>query len=293
MIQINLLDQPGSKGKPGAQGVSFSSAARPGGSPAGGILIVLALALLLALDGGLFYYAYSQVEASTAALNTVKAKQKKLKSEIEKKTAMADQVRQYREVVANQMDVLKSLDPPDRILWCEKINALSNLMPPNVFLAQFKVDENVKMVETQQSVEARAKWAKSPKKGSTKEPAAVQKPVISYSVLLVGLALGKDNVEQMQNVTAFHKALIDNSEQDAAGKTRRFMDGFNDNIEFESVEATMYEGTPVNKFIFRLTTKPMGSDEPAAASAGPGGKNPSTSQAAPPPRRRPRGEDSN
>ena len=276
MIQINLLDQSGLKGKASAPGVSLSSAARPGGSPLGAVLIVICAVLLLGIDGGLFFYAYAKVNESTVALDAVKAQQKKLKIEIDKKTMMADQVRKYREVVNNQMDVLKSLDPPDRILWCEKINALSNLMPANVFLAEVKIDENIKMVETQQSKEAHMKWDKSPKKATLKEPTPVQKPVINYTVMMTGLALGKDNVEQMQNVTAFHKALIDDAEVDSSGKMRRFMDGFNDNIEFDSLEATMYEGMPVNKFIFKLTTKPMGEDEPADAAKAPGGQGAAT-----------------
>jgi hypothetical protein len=177
---------------------------------------------------------------------------------------LADQIKQYREIVANQMDVLRSLDPPDRILWCEKINMLANLIPQNVFLAEVKIQENVKMVETEQSKAAREKWEKSKNKEKIKEPPMVQKPVINYDVHLTGLGLGKDNVEQMQNVTAFHRAITEYTETDEKG-TRHFMDGFANNIEFESVEATVYEGTPVNKFIFKLTTKPMGEDSSAKA----------------------------
>lgn len=277
MIQINLLDQPGAKTTKvsSAAGSAFSAPAKPSGSPAVTVVVLLLAGVLLVVNAGAAYFAYSNVLQSENSLEQVKNSQKKLKDEIAHKMSQAEQIRHYREVVSNQMDVLRSLDPPNRILWCEKINELSDLMPPKVFLSEIKVTENSKMVETQQSKDARANWEKSPKKSKLPPPPVVQKPVISYDVFVTGLALGRDNVEQMKNVTAFHKALIENSGVDASGKPIHFMDGFNDNIEFESLEATLYEGTPVNKFVFKLTTKPSGEDSPstgekpaASASAG-------------------------
>jgi hypothetical protein len=267
MIQINLLDQTGSKAARTSTAPLVAGGPRSNGNGGGlgAMLVPVFILAMLLVNGGLGWMAWQNVSASNRQYAEVQLAQRKVKTEISKKMDQAEQIKKYREVVANQMDVLKSLDPSDRILWCEKLNMLSDLVPQNVFLAEVKINEDVKMVETAQSKAAREKWEQSKDKTKLKEPPMVQKPVISYIVRLTGLALGKDNVEQMQNVTAFHRAITEFAEKDTRGAAHRFMDGFNNNIEFESVEATTYEGTPVNKFIFKLTTKPMGEDSPKTA----------------------------
>src|SRR5690606_36431461 len=146
----------------------------------------------------------------------------------------AEQVRKFREVVNNQMDVLRSLDPPDRILWSEKLNMLAGLIPPDVFLDEVKVVERVDLVETEQSKAAREAWRKNDNSKKGPEPKIVYRPVISYNLFITGLALGDNHVEQFNNVMAFHKAMIDHEEPARGGETRRFMDGFRDEIQFES-----------------------------------------------------------
>lgn len=265
MIRINLLDQGTIKGsRPGKAaplGASRSSSAGGGGS----MLVMLVAIGMLAINGAAFFYAWGNVQASNRRVSAIETKVASVKKEIGLKEQEAAQLQHYREVLANQMDVLRSLDPTDRILWCEKINMLANLIPANVFIAEVKISEDVKMVETEQSKKARETWAKSKSKTKGKEPEVVTRPVISYVVRLTGLALGKDNVEQFNNVLAFHKAMTEHELVGRNGAKVRFMDNFNENIEFESVEATLYEGTPVNKFIFKLTTKPMGEEDKSQA----------------------------
>lgn len=266
MIQINLLPQNSSRGRSsGGQ----AAVARSGG----GMGIVWAMAVLvLLIDGGAGYLAFRQVTQATSKYMTVLSEYDMVKKQVDERMSKAEEVRQFREVVNNQMDVLRSLDPPDRILWSEKLNMLANLMPPNVFISEVEVKEYVTMVETAQSKAARERYKKAlankkENEATPKEPPVVNKPVIHYVMHITGLSLGENNDEQLNNVTKFHKAIINYERVDGKGEKRRFMDGFTSNIEFESIVATEYEGTPVNKFIFKLTTKPMGIEEPKKPAA--------------------------
>ena len=270
MITINLLDHSNPKGRPGKPAAPGARSSSGGG---GGFLTILTLVIAVGLNGAAGYVGFSHYSQARERFTAVKVEHEKVKAEIAAKETEAESVRKYREVVANQLDVLNSLDPPDRILWAEKLNMLSGLVPTNVFLAEVDVTEKVDMVETEQSKAARAKWQKMKKadKEKTKEPAIVTKPVISYVVKLTGLASGRDNVEQFDNMMKFHQAMTEYQMVGQGGETRRFMDSFNPNIEFEKVEATVYEGVPVNQFVFKLTTRPMGQDteKPAAETAAP------------------------
>lgn len=221
-----------------------------------------AILFMLLVNFSAGFMAYQRVYQAGAQYDKVKQNYDFIKGQIDKKMSQAEQIRKYREVVTNQMDVLKSLDPPDRILWSEKVNMLASLIPANVFLSGVEVNENVEMVETEQSKIARTKWEKMEASKRPKvQPVSVKKPIIHYVMHLSGLSLGENNVEQMNNIMKFHNAMIAYESVDGKGVKRRFMDGFDPTIEFGPIEAADYEGTPVNKFIINLTTKKMGSDE--------------------------------
>lgn len=262
MIQINLLQETGRKAssrkKSGAAAVR-----RPGGGgPSPLFLLTLVAALLL--NGLAGYYYYNQISAARIEYEDAKASRDKYKREIEQNLSKAEEVRKFREVVENQMDVLRTLDPPERILWCEKLNMISNLMPPNVFLSDLEVTEQVEMVETEESRAAHAAWEKTPPEKRGKEPAIVKKPILNYVLRLTGLALGADNVEQMNNIMKLHNALMTHEAKDPMGQRRRFMDGFQETIEFGTIEATNHEGEPVNRFQLTLISHKMGGAAPKA-----------------------------
>lgn len=253
MIKINLLPQNEQKKyKGGAAAPKIGS---------GSMIIVAAAILMLAINGGAGWMAFRSVMTAKQGLDEVQSRYDSINAEITKKMSSADAVRKYREVVTNQMDVLKSLDPSDRILWSEKLNMLSNLVPSDVFLTEIVVNEQTKMVETEASKAARAKWEKDTREKKGKQPEQVLKPIITYKMTLTGLALGKDNVEQFNNVLRLQKALTTYSMKDNKGKAHRFMDGFIPNVEFGPIEASTYEGTPVNHFVFILNTMTQGTEE--------------------------------
>lgn len=251
MIKINLLPQNMTKG---------GAAAGPNKASRPMTLVILAGVIMAAINGLAGWMAFNCVITAKEDADRIQVKYDKVDKQIKDRMQEADLVRKYREVVKNQMDVLKSLDPPDRLLWCEKLNMLSNLMPTDVFVSEITVLEHVEMVETEASKAAHVKWERVDKKKGP-EPTAVKKPLITYDMKLTGLALGRDSTEQLNNVIKFNNALTTYRMTDAQGKERRFMDGFDPTIGMGAITTTVYEGTPVDQFIFMLKTKAIGTEE--------------------------------
>ncbi len=255
MIRINLLDSTQQK--------KARRGATPGAATgrAGAALVVFVALAFLTLDGTLAWRMWSQVDRSKRELKAAVAEHAELERKISLQTNEAAEVSRFREVVANQMDVLRSLDPPDRILWSQKINMLASLTPNNVFLDEIRIAEMVEEVETEASKQAIENWRKSTDKNKGPQPAPVRRPVIRYRLVLTGLATGEDHIEQFDNVMAFYRSMIDYQMVDTQGQPQRFMDGFHREMEFEEIKGEVYEGVGVNKFIFRLTTLPMGEEQ--------------------------------
>jgi Tfp pilus assembly protein PilN len=253
MIRINLLDSPTqNRARPTGSGAA--------GQPLGTLVIVLTVALMLGVNGIVGGTLFQKVDRAGDEARHLRAEIKKVENQIAQHYETSDQVRQFQEVLGNQKEVLRTLDPPDRILWCEKINMLAALIPKDVFLSDIEVSEVVEMVETEQSRQAHQKWESTDKRQRGQEPETVKKPVIHYEIALTGLATGRDSVEQFDNVLAFHRAMTNYQVAAAPGKAHRFMDGFVSNVDFGSIEATTYEGAPVNKFVFKLRTLSQGED---------------------------------
>src|SRR5690606_10492980 len=139
-----------------------------------------------------------------------------------------------------------------------KINMLANLVPANVFLTEVKVQEQVEMVETEASRLAREKWENTDKKDRGEQPEAVRRPVIHYDLTISGMAPGRDSTQMFDNALEFHRAMIAPQMVDTDGLTRRFMDGFVNNLDVGSIEADVHEGQRVNKFVFKLRTEDVG-----------------------------------
>lgn len=259
MIQINLLPTTDRKGGAAKKAEKVKSV---GGAFESLVVLVFAGATF-AVVGATGYLSWNKVHQTKVAYHKLESEKKQIESEIDKFSDKAKEVQRMREIFDNQWEVLQSLDPPNRILWSEKINMLADLIPADVFLTKLHLEEHVTDVEIESSIEAREKWEAGGKKGP--KPPVVKKPVITYTFRITGLATGSDNVEQFDNVIKFSDAIVAHESTDARGNKTRFMDNFSPNIDFEELEATLYEGTPVNQFTFRLTTEPMGKDEKPAS----------------------------
>ncbi|MCE5228108.1 hypothetical protein LLG95_00745 [bacterium] len=261
MIQINLLDS--------AQSKNHKRAVVDKPMPAGGVsfVVIAAVILMIALNGAVGWTCWSAISDSSNKYEAVAAKYKKVQGQIDSKMKTADEVRKFREVVSNQMDVLRTLDPPDRILWSQKINMLASLIPSDVFIDEVRINEDVQMVETEASRKAIETWKKSNDQKKGAQPKQVFRPVLRYHLTLSGLAMGEDHDAQNNNVMAFQRALNEYQTTDAVGHAHRFMDGFQQEMQFEVIKGEVYEGVAVNKFVFKLTTVPFGEEKAKPAPA--------------------------
>lgn len=254
MIQINLLEQASRNKKLSAVKRKMSSG---GGPNLASLLILLAGVAVLAVDGVAGWLAFSAFNEARAEYVAIENEVATLQEEMDEKLSTASEIRKVRKVLNNQMEVLRSLDPTDRILWAEKMNMLARLVPEQVFLTEVEVSEEIKMRATEESRRALEAWEKTTEKERGEKPEVVKVPIIKHELQLTGLALGDDNVQQFNNMMKFHDAMMTFNTVDEKGVERRFMDGFEDEIEFNSVEAEVYHGKPVNKFSFVLKTVPQ------------------------------------
>jgi cytochrome b len=261
MIRINLLDASQAKGRRGAR----ARAATGGGNPAGALVVAVAVVLTLVIDGGVGWTLYQRVTRAGEHARQLSADIRAIDAKIAERSQSSEQTLRYQQVLNNQKEVLRTLDPDDRILWCEKLNMLAALVPQNVFLTDIDVSEVVDMVENTLLRQAHERWLTLDQKKRGAEPEVIKKPVIHYDMTLTGLAIGHDSAEQFANVMAFHRAITTyRAPAGADGKTRRFMDGFDPTVNFGSIEATTYEDASVNKFVFKLRTLNQGEDAAAA-----------------------------
>lgn len=257
MIRINLL--PGAEKKGRAAGRAAAPAAAGGGSMTP--LAMVLLLLFLGADGFLFWNGFSKIQNSQKRIDEKKSEQTKIEKETAELGPEAVQIEYEMRLFDTQLEILKSLD--NRILWSQKLNMLAKLIPQSVFLSEITIVENFREVEIKSSVEARKEYedAKGNKKKGPK-PEVVKKPVVSYTLRLSGLATGTDSVQQLDNVSKFHDALVSYEEKSPKGEPVRFMDNMKPSIEFEFVEAYMYERKyPVQRFAFKLNSVAIGDDD--------------------------------
>lgn len=258
MIRINLLPEAAGK-KPGRRPAA-AGAAGGGGNSAGGLVIGMLGLVLFGVAGAIFVYSGSQVREAQGRYDKTIANQKRLNGEINKLSDKAKEIQGMMELFSKQYEVLQALDPPDSILWSEKVNMIAELMPKDVFLTDIKIVEETREVQTEASIKAVKEWEDAGKTGD--KPEVIKKPIVTYTMTLAGLASGADNKEQFANVLNFEQALQKYESKDNWGRPRQFMQYFNTEIGIEFIEATLYEQEyPVNRFNFVLRTIPVTSVE--------------------------------
>ena len=68
----------------------------------------------------------------------------KLQAKVDKKRGEIGYLEAIEKIQRTQLEVLSNLDPPDRLLWSEKLNLVSDLKPKNLYLMEIEVKESVK-----------------------------------------------------------------------------------------------------------------------------------------------------
>jgi hypothetical protein len=250
MIKINLLPKELSGSRKG------SGAFDAGGS----LLVAVVLFLLFGLDllvGGYVFYNYTTAKT---AIDRVTVEAAAVEAELIEVEKEFNELTMSMEKMEELISVAKSLDPPERLLWCRKLNMLPLLIPEGVFLTQVQVTQSVRSLETQASLDARNAHMANPKLKKLPPPAKVVAPVITQTMNLEGVAhvdMGTET-QRLQHIIQFyrnlqgakHKLPFDNDET-------RFLDGFTPFIDTAAVRSTQFEGREVSGFQFSLKTKDL------------------------------------
>ena len=260
MIQINLLD--GAEGK----GAKKSRGPRKPRAPGGGLanlMIVLAVLGAIAVSGGIFAYGvplpvinlpgFLEIQSAKKTKAELKSKHEKIEKDLEELSAKAQRILKQTRVLESRKEIYAALDPPNRILWSQKLAMLSDLIPSTVFIKRIRVVDKVTMVETPSSRRANKEWQDGGRKEGEK-PKTLKKPAITYTFTIDGIATGDDSREQMNNTMGLFDAMKAYETTDAHGEMARFMDGFGD-PEFTLQESAVYEGIDVWLFSMFIETR--------------------------------------
>ncbi len=218
-------------------------------------LAIVGLFVLVVCEGLLMYRAKT---ASDNALKAATSEHEEVKGKIDGLEGEYQSLKDIKALVANQIEILNSLNPANRLLWSEKLNMLADLIPPNVYITDLLMTESVNNVETLESQQRRREWEKAGKKGTA--PSVVKKPVIKQSLRITGITFAENSERRLQLVLDFLNALQKYSYQTASGESRRFMDNFDDLIKIVKIPTVVVQGIEVSQFIFIITSQPLSSN---------------------------------
>lgn len=252
MIKVNLLPQE--------VAVTGRAAARPLGGPvSGGAVVALALVLayvLVSIVG--FLVIYKRIQ-SDSAVKIAEQKYQKVLDDIAKLEKNFKELKTLRALYENQLEVLNALDPKERLLWCEKFNLLPQLVPEGVFLTRIKVDEEVKEVETAESLRRQQEWQKAGSRGA--RPPVVKKPQIRQTLTLEGVAYleGGQSDRRLELIIAFLNSL--RSKEAVVPYTKKaksFMEIFEgEDVSWDPIIGDRVADREVSRFVFKIKTRPM------------------------------------
>lgn len=249
MIKVNLLPQDAAARK--AAGPSGSSGS--GGPAIAGILTIAFIGVFV-----YGYFVYSTYAASDKARIAAESKYNKLKKDIEAIEGKYQELKASRALYQNQLDVLNALDPPERLLWTEKWNLLPELVPEGIYLTRVLVTEDVREVETSDSVRAKAEWEKKGKKGP--EPVTVKRPVITQTLQVEGISYveGGESDKRLTAIINFLENIKDKKATIPFTKTQKsFMDRFTPDVTYAPITAENVGGREVSRFNFKIKSMPL------------------------------------
>lgn len=252
MIRINLLP-PELAGKKKAHKVA---------KPAPSIIVLLILLPVYFITFFVVYKVYDLRATSFYELEQNKKKLERLKKQKADNEKKYTDLQETYSILNEQVEILLALDPPDRLLWSEKINMLSELIPKGVYLTSVRVSEKVEQVETSESKRKQAEWNAMPKEKRGTAPEIVKKPIIRQTLEMDGITHSEKggSAERLDLIAMFYQALQTFATTNNHGKKAAFMDNFNPKISLKDIANTKISDVEVSKFTFTITTKPFTTD---------------------------------
>lgn len=145
------------------------------------------------------------------------------------------------QVMQQKAAILSGLMPENRLLWTEKFNMLSNLIPKGVYVTGIEITEKKESIPTKASNKARKEWddkkkvqdarkKKGPIPDDEKlEPKPKQKfkPKITQTLVINALAIWDEEFgSHREKYIEFQKNMQNYELKNAKGVTHKFKDGF-------------------------------------------------------------------
>ncbi|MBI1293241.1 hypothetical protein GC173_18710 [bacterium] len=246
MIKINLLPQ-----EMAGRGGSASS------GDSGGALVALVLALILLLNVGVGAYVLVKRNAALEVLNNEKALAAKVEKDLKETKIEYDEVSANLDGMRKLIELAERLDPPDRVLWSRKLNALPLLAPQGVFLTQIDLTQKITEVDTPESTAAYNEWARR-RRGP--QPVIEKVPVITQQLVMKGISYveqgsSTQRLEQYEQFVTNLRAKKVKLPFDTAPSS--FMEGLVDLVQLSPFSQSTIQGRDVGNFTVTLNTKPV------------------------------------
>ncbi len=255
MIRINLLPVEEKKRRRArrTREPGLPSAAREGVSFISIIIVVICFAIV----GTLGYVIYKQKITSERELQQRKGDIARYKENIQSIQDKYTEIKELLEITTNQIEVLKALDPPNRLLWSEKLNMLAELVPDGIYLTQIQVTEQINEVPTKESQSRHQEWVRKGKQGP--QPQVVKKPIITQNLYLYGISRADTPEDRLRLISSFNEALRTFEWKTRDDTVHSFYEHFSGEIDTRELVVTRVERIPVTKFTFIIRTKSFSS----------------------------------
>jgi len=257
MIRINLLPEKEVKRRRVVEGAAPARQVSP--------LATLVILALFALIGGFYYFGVrARLYPRRTSEQKLRTELERVTDDIEKRYKSVTDLQKLDSISKSMLDIVYALDPEDRLLWSEKLNQLSDLVPENVYISHISVSETIAKKETAGSQRQRGQWlAEQKAKGKVKRPAgkAIGEPVVIYypeitqTLQVQAIAHSENDAERIRLINEFHDNLTKGVNEQAKTKTN-FMKGFTGQIEIGDIAPKVVGGRGVAEFSFSMKTKP-------------------------------------
>jgi len=268
MIRINLLPEKEVKQRRAAERIGPARQVSP--------LTMLIIAAVVVLLGSFYYFGVQRRVASRkVAEDSLNEQVNRLTKEIAKRKEGAMKLQEAERITKSMLDIVYALDPENRLLWSEKLNQLSDLLPQNVYISRLIVTEAVSKKETASSKRQHDQWVAEQKAQGKKTtgkaaqagaPPTVYYPEIVQTLQLTGIAYSESDSERIRLINEFYNNLLRGSNE-AAKISADFMKGFAKQIDFGGAIPRVVGGRGIAEFSFTLRSKPtapkdLGTSEP-------------------------------
>ncbi len=231
-----------------------------GGASSESALVAIVVILALVVNGALGAYIFYSKNSAQASYNVAKAEHDRVKTELEATAVEYEEMQLTIERMTRLISVAESLDPVDRVLWSRKLNQLPLLIPEGVYLTGISVNQDVKRVETPESIQKRNTWTRSKQKNKGPEPEKEFESRITWTMRLDGVAYrdGATAEQRLEQIVRFYRNLENNTVRLPFDKEESsYMEGIAGKIEVSSVTGGTMQGREVSNFNFTMKTDPL------------------------------------